>query len=115
MKRMTSHAMKSGAVDPRLSGLVDRIDLQSAVDQLPDGYRQIFILHDVLGFDSHGNCRDSWMLDRELEVSIAQGSQAIARTASESKEIRTGGESRSRQPLSGARRELLALGAIYLK
>jgi RNA polymerase sigma-70 factor, ECF subfamily len=31
--------------------LVDRIDLQSAVDQLPDGYRQIFILYDVLGFD----------------------------------------------------------------
>jgi RNA polymerase sigma-70 factor, ECF subfamily len=40
-----------GAADPRLSGLVDRIDLQSAVDQLPDGYRQIFILYDVLGFD----------------------------------------------------------------
>jgi RNA polymerase sigma-70 factor (ECF subfamily) len=40
-----------GVADPRLSGLVDRIDLQSAVDQLPDGYRQIFILYDVLGFD----------------------------------------------------------------
>jgi RNA polymerase sigma-70 factor (ECF subfamily) len=40
-----------GAADPRLSGLVDRVDLQSAVDQLPDGYRQIFILYDVLGFD----------------------------------------------------------------
>jgi RNA polymerase sigma-70 factor (ECF subfamily) len=40
-----------GAPDPRLSGLVDRIDLQSAVDQLSDGYRQIFILYDVLGFN----------------------------------------------------------------
>ena len=40
-----------GAADPRLSGLVDRIDLQPAVDQLPDGYRQIFVLYDVLGFD----------------------------------------------------------------
>ena len=40
-----------GAADPQLSGLVDRIDLQSAVDQLSDGYRQIFILYDVLGFN----------------------------------------------------------------
>jgi RNA polymerase sigma-70 factor, ECF subfamily len=40
-----------GAADPQLSGLVDRIDLQSAVGQLPDGYRQIFILYDVLGFN----------------------------------------------------------------
>ena len=40
-----------GAPDPRLSGLVDRLNLQSAIDQLPDGYREIFILYDVQGYE----------------------------------------------------------------
>src|SRR5258706_15031791 len=33
-----------GASDPRLSGLIDRVNLQSAIDQLPAGYREVFIL-----------------------------------------------------------------------
>ncbi len=40
-----------GGPDPRLSGLVDRVTLQSAIDQLPRGYREIFILYDVQGYD----------------------------------------------------------------
>jgi RNA polymerase sigma-70 factor (ECF subfamily) len=40
-----------GAPDPRLSGLVDRITLQSAIEQLPKGYREIFILYDVHGYE----------------------------------------------------------------
>src|SRR6266436_3504900 len=40
-----------GAPDPRLSGLVDRLTLQSAIEQLPRGYREIFILYDVQGYD----------------------------------------------------------------
>ena len=59
--------------------------------------------------------QDSWTLDRKCEVATAQGSQAIASAVSASKEIRTVGESRTRQPLSGARRELLVLGEIYVK
>jgi len=39
-----------GAADPRLSGLVDRVNLQRAVNQLPIGYRSIFVLHDVDGY-----------------------------------------------------------------
>lgn len=38
------------APDLRLAGLVDRITIQGALDKLPDGYRQIFVLHDVQGF-----------------------------------------------------------------
>jgi RNA polymerase sigma-70 factor, ECF subfamily len=38
------------APDLRLTGLVDRITIQAALGQLPDGYRQIFILHDVQGY-----------------------------------------------------------------
>jgi RNA polymerase sigma-70 factor (ECF subfamily) len=40
-----------GAADLRLSGLVDRVNLQRAVNQLPLGYRSIFLLHDVKGYE----------------------------------------------------------------
>ena len=40
-----------GAEDPVLSGSVDRLRLQNAVAQLPPGYRSIFVLHDVEGYE----------------------------------------------------------------
>lgn len=42
-----------GGPDLRLSGLVDRLTLQAAIDPLPEGYRAIFFLHDVQGY-KHG-------------------------------------------------------------
>ena len=40
-----------GARDIALSGAIDRLTLQRAIDDLPTGYRLIFVLHDVEGFD----------------------------------------------------------------
>src|SRR6478672_5261434 len=40
-----------GAPDMRLAGSIDRLQLQRAVDELPPGYRTIFVLHDVEGFE----------------------------------------------------------------
>jgi RNA polymerase sigma-70 factor, ECF subfamily len=40
-----------GSPDLRLSGLFDRINLQTAIEQLSQGYRQMFILHDVQGYE----------------------------------------------------------------
>jgi RNA polymerase sigma-70 factor (ECF subfamily) len=40
-----------GCADLRLAGVFDRINLQTAVDQLPEGYRTMFILHDVHGYE----------------------------------------------------------------
>ena len=40
-----------GARDPRLAGLVDRVTLERAVASLPPGYRMVFLLHDVEGFE----------------------------------------------------------------
>ena len=40
-----------GAPDLRLSGLVDRVNLQRAVNQLAPGYKSIFVLHDVNGYE----------------------------------------------------------------
>jgi RNA polymerase sigma-70 factor (ECF subfamily) len=40
-----------GGPDLRLSGLIDRLNLQEAIDQLPDGYKKMFILHDIEGYN----------------------------------------------------------------
>jgi RNA polymerase sigma-70 factor, ECF subfamily len=40
-----------GAPDLELSGSIDRVNLKRAVDQLPAGYKAIFILHDVQGYE----------------------------------------------------------------
>ncbi len=42
-----------GKVDDRLSGSVDRIDLTRAMKELPTGYRTIFVLHEVKGYEHH--------------------------------------------------------------
>jgi RNA polymerase sigma-70 factor (ECF subfamily) len=39
-----------GAQDQVLSGSIDRLRLQRAVEELPPGYRRIFVLHDVEGY-----------------------------------------------------------------
>jgi RNA polymerase sigma-70 factor (ECF subfamily) len=40
-----------GAPDAVLAGSVDRMELQRAVEALPPGYRSIFVLHDVEGYE----------------------------------------------------------------
>src|SRR5271168_1912084 len=40
-----------GAPDLTLTGAIDRLALQRAVGSLPAGYRLIFILHDIEGFE----------------------------------------------------------------
>jgi RNA polymerase sigma-70 factor (ECF subfamily) len=40
-----------GAEDISLAGSIDRLRLQKAVDDLPPGYRTIFVLHDVEGYE----------------------------------------------------------------
>ncbi len=42
-----------GKADPRLSGTVDRLALRRAMDELPEGCRQIFDLHEVEGYQHH--------------------------------------------------------------
>lgn len=44
---------KMGGRDMRLSSLLDRIDIQTAIDVLPDGYKSAFVLHEIQGYDHH--------------------------------------------------------------
>jgi RNA polymerase sigma-70 factor, ECF subfamily len=42
-----------GADDPCLTGLVDRLTLRRAIQELPEGCRTIFALHEVEGYQHH--------------------------------------------------------------
>ena len=40
-----------GGPDLLLTGSIDRVNLERAIDQLPPGYKQVFVLHDIEGFE----------------------------------------------------------------
>ena len=40
-----------GAPDLRLSGAVDRVNLDRSIEKLPPGYRTVFVLHDIQGYE----------------------------------------------------------------
>jgi RNA polymerase sigma-70 factor (ECF subfamily) len=37
--------------DPNLNGVIDRINLENAINQLPRGYKKMLVLHDVQGYE----------------------------------------------------------------
>jgi RNA polymerase sigma-70 factor, ECF subfamily len=40
-----------GSSDLRLTGVFDRVNLQTAIEQLPEGYKKMFLLHDAHGYE----------------------------------------------------------------
>ena len=40
-----------GAADPLLTGSIDRVNLDRAIQELPPGYKTVFVLHDVQGYE----------------------------------------------------------------
>ncbi len=46
-----SQKKELGAQDLKLAGSIDRLQLQRAIDRLPPGYKMVFMLHDVEGFE----------------------------------------------------------------
>jgi RNA polymerase sigma-70 factor (ECF subfamily) len=46
-----AQARSFGAPDLRLTGSIDRMTLEKAVEDLPAGYRLIFVLHDIEGYE----------------------------------------------------------------
>lgn len=40
-----------GTVDPSLAGAIDRLAIERALKTLPPGYRTVYLLHDVEGFE----------------------------------------------------------------
>jgi RNA polymerase sigma-70 factor (ECF subfamily) len=42
-----------GAPDSLLTTAIDRLNLESAFSRMPAGYRQVFLMHDVEGYEHH--------------------------------------------------------------
>ncbi len=47
----TPDQIVAGTGDPARMPIVDKIALENAIDQLPTGYKNVFVLHDVEGFE----------------------------------------------------------------
>jgi len=47
----TPDQIVAGTSNPHKMQIVDKIALESAIEQLPDGYKNVFVLHDVEGFE----------------------------------------------------------------
>src|SRR5579872_6215709 len=96
-----------GSRDDRLTGSVDRIALARAIKELPDGYRTIFLLHEVEGYEhqeiaelldcSVGNSKSQLhkaklrireLLGKAREEDEAKSSQRNRRTRSRRETIR---------------------------
>jgi RNA polymerase sigma-70 factor (ECF subfamily) len=55
--------------DLNLTGVLDRIDLESAIDVLPNGYKAALVLHDIEGYHHREIAQ---MLGRSIESSKSQ-------------------------------------------
>ena len=47
----TPDQVVTGTANPERMRIVDKIALDNAIDQLPTGYKNVFVLHDVEGFE----------------------------------------------------------------
>ena len=47
----TPDQVVAGTANPEKMPIVDKIALENAIDQLPEGYKNVFVLHDVEGFE----------------------------------------------------------------
>jgi RNA polymerase sigma-70 factor, ECF subfamily len=88
-----------GRPDLRLNGVIDRITLQSAIEQLAPGYRAMFILHDVQGY-AHSEIAE--MFRCSVGNSKSQVHKARIRLRNLLQKALGGNRSRRRKPAAGA-------------
>jgi RNA polymerase sigma-70 factor (ECF subfamily) len=71
-----STSIDVGASDLLLEGSIDRINLKRCIERLPVGYRTIFVLHDIQGYEHN---EIAGMLGRSVGVSKSQLHKARTR------------------------------------
>ncbi len=99
-------------IDPELLGAVDRINLERAIDQLPPGFKAVFILHDIEGYE---HSEISRLLDCSIGTSKSQLHKARMKMrgllAGSSRERplqytrKSGSETHERQPVDAAQEQ----------
>jgi RNA polymerase sigma-70 factor, ECF subfamily len=80
-----------GRIDARVAGVVDRVNLRRALAQLPRGYRQIFVLHDVMGYEHHE-------IAEALGCSIGNSKSQLHKARVRLRTILRGGSARTTAP-----------------
>lgn len=88
-----------GGADLRLNGVIDRITLQAAINELAPGYRAIFILYDVQGF-KHSEIAE--ILGCSLGNSKSQLHKARAQLRQLLQKIQGNGAHQSRRSVPGS-------------
>jgi len=86
---------EQGKLDDRLSGSVDRIALTRAMKELPAGYRTIFVLHEVKGYEHHE-------IARLLRCSVGNSKSQLHKAKTRMREL-LGLERREGAPTSNAK------------
>jgi len=84
---IASAGIDFGAPDLSLEGAIDRINLGRCIAQLPLGYRTVFVLHDVQGYEHH---EIADILGRSVGVSKSQLHKARARLRAALHEVQRG-------------------------
>ena len=94
----------------RIDRPIDRIDLENAIAKLPNGYREVLILHDVEGF-THAEIAEFLKIEEgtsKSQLSRARG--AVRSILTEGERNRKNGKSKRRPEQRGARGFPLAEG-----
>ena len=80
-----------GLRDERLTGTIDRIALSRAVRELPVGYRRIFLLHEVQGYEHQE-------IAQLLHCSVGNSKSQLHKAKQRIQELLSGAVERSRPP-----------------
>jgi RNA polymerase sigma-70 factor, ECF subfamily len=90
-----------GRADPSLSGAVDRIALNRAIEELPAGCRQIFDLHEVKGYQHHE-------IAQLLQCSIGNSKSQLHKAKMKMRDVLFPKRKISRKPTASETDEMMA-------
>lgn len=74
------HVREYGKTDDELAGVVDRITVSRAMRELPAGYRTVFLMHEVKGYEHHD-------IARRLRCSIGTSKSQLHKAKARIREV----------------------------
>jgi hypothetical protein len=92
-----------GTRDGRLESSVARLALTRAISELPAGYRTIFLLHQVEGYEHHEIAEFSRMLGGQHEIATSQSETEDPRIPEVGATVRSGKGSAGGHDSSGVK------------
>ena len=101
--------MEIGEEDFTLTGTIDRMSLQKALGQLPDGYKQMFILHDVEGYEHNEIARILGCSTGNSKSQLHKARQRLRELLNQEGSQQGGKISRKSRPAAGRRPEMFEL------